>query len=269
MAKLVLGLLMFIPLAIGCGSADDHHKTDAAAPAALKVFAAASLINAVEDVATAYTDATGIAVTPSFAPSSMLARQLVAGTQADLFLSANERWMRYVLDEGIAEPAAACTLLTNRLAVIAPADKPFELTVTPGTQAAKTLPEHLALGNPDHVPAGIYAREALENLGWWDTVADRVVAAPDVRIALSFVEVGEAGAGIVYLSDALSSERVVTVAIIPETYHTPVLYYGAVLKEAAAGADAFMAFLHGPEADAIFARHGFGRPGIPTAEPGA
>jgi len=226
------------------------------------VFAAASLTNALEEVDADYTKQSGVAIKESFASSSTLARQIEAGAPAQLFISADTKWMDYLAGKGLI--AAQATLLGNALALIAPSDAPFgPRSVGPGFDWTKLLgPDgRLAVGDPDHVPAGIYAKEALQHLGVWDELEPRLARAEDVRGALALVERADAPLGIVYVTDARVSTKVKIVGVFPPASHSPIVYPAAMVK----GSDTpavqnYFRYLQGKQARAVFARFGFAAP---------
>lgn len=247
-------LAAMVALALG-GSAPPA----AAAPAPLTVFAAASLTDAMQAVGKAYTARTGTPVRFSFASSSLLAKQIEAGAKADLFVSADLQWMDQVQKAGLVDPATRRTLLRGALVLIAPADAHPNIRIAPGASLLTVLGPsgRLAIGDPDYVPAGIYAKAALTKLDMWSAVRGRLARADNVRVALSYVARHEAPLGIVYETDARAEPGVRIVGVFPETSHPPIDYPAAVLRGAAPGAGAFSQYLDGSEAKAIFRRFGF------------
>lgn len=230
-----------------------------AAAEPVTIFAAASTADAVEAIGESFTDRTGTEVVPVFAASSTLARQIAAGAPADVYLSANERWMDHLAEQGRLEPGTRMELLANRLALIAPAGS----SMKPGDIRELDLvallgDRRLAVGDPAHVPAGMYAQQALEHLGLWDEVRPRLASGASVRHALAFVARGEAPLGIVYSSDAETFDSVETVALFPEDSHAPIVYPAAILAgHARPEVVAFFDFMRSPEAAALFRRYGF------------
>ena len=222
--------------------------------AALTVFAAASLKDALDAVAASYSDATGADIRVSYAGSSALARQIAAGAPADVFVSASEDWMDAVADRLV--PGSRVDLLTNRLVLVGPVDAPAaDLADALGGDG------RVAMAFVDAVPAGIYGQAALEHLGLWDAVRPRVVEADSVRAALALVAVGAAPLGIVYATDAEAERQVAIVALIPEDSHPPILYPAAAIAGGDEdGAADFLAFLGGDRARALFRAAGFGQP---------
>ena len=237
-----------------------------AAPAAARsepptVFAAASLADAMEAAGKAYEEKTGNEIRFSFASSSTLARQIEAGAPAAIFASANETWMDYLGERDLIEAGTRISPISNALVLVAPADSELtEFTVTGDTDLAALLgPDgRLSVGDPDHVPAGIYARQSLQSLGQWETLEPRLARADDVRAALALVSRGEAPLGIVYSTDARISDEVKIVGRLPAESHTPITYPFAIVKGAGSEETrALFDFLTGEEALAIYAGFGF------------
>jgi molybdate transport system substrate-binding protein len=229
------------------------------AQAPLTVFAAASLTDALQEIAARYQAAGHGGIVTSFASSSDLARQIEQGAPADLFISADEQWADYLDQRGLLDKASRITLLRNDLVLVAAADNRVELAIAPHFPLAAALRgERLAVGDPDHVPAGIYAKDALRSLGVWDEVEPKLARAASVRAALLFVERGECPFGIVYLTDALADPKLRLVGRFPPNSHPPILYPAALVagRKSAEGV-AFLHYLQSPDAAAIFRRHGF------------
>jgi molybdate transport system substrate-binding protein len=229
---------------------------DAAKPA-ITVFAAASLTNALQDLGDRFTKETSIPVRLSFAASSALARQIENGAPADVFFSADLEWMDYLQARNLIQPSTRHDVLGNRLVLIAPLDSKIKLSIEPHFALVAALGKgRLATGDPDAVPVGRYAREALTTLGVWNEVVDRLVRADSVRSALAFVDRGEAPLGIVYETDALIDKQVRVVDVFPDNSHLPIVYPIALTRGAQADAGRFIAYLRGP-AGAAFKAYGF------------
>jgi molybdate transport system substrate-binding protein len=225
------------------------------------VFAAASLQNVLSEVRKGWTAKTGREVRFSFAASSAIARQIEQGAPADIFISADEAWMDYLARKNLVAPATRTNLLTNRLALIAPAASKARLAVTRGFPLARALGDgRLAMAAPE-VPAGKYGEAALTSLGVWNAVRARTARGENVRTALQFVARGEAPFGIVYDTDARVEPKVRIVGLFPTGSHPPILYPAALVVGGQADAAPFLVYLRGPEAGAVFARYGFTRPG--------
>ncbi len=250
-----LAALLLAIVAVLCAPA-------AVAAGKITVYAAASLTNALQDIDAAYTRQTGTAVAESFASSSTLARQIEAGAPAQIFISADTKWMDYLAGKNLVATQAA--LLGNALALIAPADAPVSPRgIDSGFDWQKLLGANgrLAVGDPDHVPAGVYAKEALQHLDAWKMLAPRLARAEDVRGALTLVERGDAPLGIVYVTDARVSAKVKIIGVFPPSSRTPIVYPAAIVK----GADTppvenYYGFLRGAQARAIFVHYGFATP---------
>ncbi len=231
----------------------------ASEPPRVIVFAAASMADAVLSLAARYNERGDVEVVPAFAASSVLARQIENGAPADIYISANRRWMDYLDERKLIDAKSRCDLVSNRLVLIAPKDSALSLRVAPGFALADALgADRLAIGDPDHVPAGLYARQALESLGVWAQVEKRLVRTADVRAALAMVARGETAAGVVYATDAALSERVRIVDTFPPASHAPIVYPVARVAGAdGAAATAFFAYLVSAEGRALFERFGF------------
>jgi molybdate transport system substrate-binding protein len=227
----------------------------------LLVFAAASLSNVLDEIGTSYTQQTGQPVKFSYAASSALARQLEAGSRADVFFSADLEWMDYVQARDLIDRSTRRNVLGNRLVLVAPADNKVELKIAPAFALAAALGNgRLATGDPDIVPVGKYARSALTSLGVWNDVADRLVRADNVRSALAFIARGETPLGIVYETDAKVEKRVRIVDFFPADSHPPIVYPIAVTAEARPAARQFVEFLQSAAAQEAFKKYGFQEP---------
>lgn len=230
-----------------------------AADQRVTVFAAASLKNALDDVATHYKTATGNQATVSYAASSALAKQIVAGAPADVFVSADLDWMAYLQEKKALKPGTQKNLFGNTLVLIAPKSSTVELNLAPNAPLADAIGDgRLAVGETSSVPAGKYAKAALEHLAIWESVKDKLAQVENVRAALALVARGEAPFGIVYATDATSDPNVRIVATFPEGTHPPIIYPVAATATASdAAATGFIDYLASPEAGAIVAKYGF------------
>ena len=223
------------------------------------VFAAASLKNALDDASAAWTRETGRRVVISYAASNALAKQIEAGAPADLFFSADLDWMDYAASKGLVRPESRVNLLGNALVLIAPKGSALQVSPQPGLDLAAVLgSDRLAMGHVDAVPAGKYGRAALETLGAWNGVRDRIAQTDNVRAALILVSRGEAPLGIVYRTDAASDPNVRIVATFPEGSHPPIVYPVALTAESShPDAASLLAFLRSDKAKATFEKQGF------------
>ena len=226
-----------------------------AAPEVL-VFAAASLKTALDDVARSWQAKTGTKPTLSYAATSTLARQILRGAPADIFVSANRDWMDALEEDGLIRRETRRDLLGNRLVLVGHGRNRPSMKI--GDLPDRLGNGRLAMALTDAVPAGMYGRQALRALGIWDRVAGRVVQADNVRAALAFVARGEAPFGIVYATDAAASDGVSAVAAFPASSHWPIVYPAALTAGRANGkAESFYAHLFSDEARPLFERQGF------------
>ncbi len=224
----------------------------------ITVFAAASLTNVLQELGDAFTKDSSIPVRFSFAASSTLARQIENGSPADIFFSADLEWMDYLQTRRLIQPASRHDVLGNELVLIAPADSSVTLKIGPHFPLAMTLGKgRLATGDPDSVPVGRYAMEALTNLGVWNEVSGRLVRADSVRSALAFVDRGEAMLGIVYATDALVDKNVRVVGVFPADSHKAIIYPIALTSVAKSDASRFLMFIRGPAGEIAFKHYGF------------
>jgi len=220
----------------------------------LRVLVAASTKDAAEEVTQAFAKDENIPVTVSADDSSRLATQIVNGAPAHLFLSANEKWADLVRDKGFATESRA--LLGNTLIIVVPKGNPAGVRTPEDLVGPKV--KRIALGGPT-VPAGIYARQALKSVGLWERAEPRCVSGENVRVALAYVERGEADAGIVYATDARVTAQVEQAYPFAESTHDPIRYPLVLLKAVGDNAQArrLYDFLSSRSAGDIFKKHGF------------
>ncbi len=244
MRRFLLGLgLLYLSLGSVQGPAAEAQQPK------ILVFAAASLTDALQEVAAAYERTSTATIQLSFGASSVLARQIEAGARADVFFSADTDWMDYLQSRDLIQSATRQNVLSNRLVLIAPAQSQISLRIEPHFPLAAAIDKgRLATGDPDSVPVGRYARAALTSLGVWDAVADRLARAENVRAAMMYVAHGDAPLGIVYASDALIDKNVRTVDVFPADTHPPIVYPIALTKAAQREASAFVAYVARPKA---------------------
>lgn len=255
-----------VAMCLGC---KDSHAQAGDAVEALSVFAAASTTPVMTELAELYRQQTGVELKLNFASSGTLARQIEAGAPADVFISANPKWMDYLQSVAIVRNASRVDLLANRLVLIAPKGQAPAVEASPDFNLAAAFEGRLAVGDPAHVPAGAYAMEALGSLGWRAGLEQRLAPTADVRAALRMVGRGETALGIVYATDAASSTGVDVVAVFPETAHRPIRYPAAVTTRARPGSDALLKWLAGEHAGAVCKRYGFSalRPDVTASPP--
>ncbi len=248
--RLFVTFLVLYHFSLSAGGVQDQGK-------GITLYIAASTTDVISDAAVLYQEKTGVSVQINPASSGTLANQIEQGAPADVYISASRKWMDYVETLGAAEDVSS--LVRNRLVLIAPSDSPDGSFILDGNSSFPSSFEgYLSMGDPEHVPAGKYAREALTYFGWFGELEPRMLPAADVRAALSVVELGEAERGIVYETDAEKSGRVRILGAFPEESHTPVEYFCALLSDAGEEAGAFYEFLlHDQDVKDLFTRYGF------------
>ncbi|MBS0246481.1 MAG: molybdate ABC transporter substrate-binding protein [Proteobacteria bacterium] len=247
--SLVVGLLAFAAAA----------PQPAQAQETLTVFAAASMKNALDDTNVAFTQATGIKVTASYAASSALAKQIESGAPADVFISADLKWMDYLAGKKLIKADSRTNLLGNKLVLIAGKDsKIADVKIGPGFDIAKLAGNgRIAVADVKAVPAGLYAKAALEKLGVWTAAEPKLAQAENVRATLAFVARGETPIGIVYETDAKIEPKVKIVGTFPDGSYPPVTYPIAATANAKTDTAKYLTFLRGAAAKAIFEKYGF------------
>ncbi len=248
-------LLALVVLGLGLS----HAAPASAQDKTITVFAAASMKNALDDVNAAFLKATGTKVVTSYAASSALARQIEQGAPADIFASADLDWMDYAAQKKVIKDDTRVNLLGNRLVLIAPKDSKVDtVAIGPGFDLAKLIGDgRIATGEVTSVPVGKYAKGALEKLGIWASVEKRFAMADNVRAALALVARNEAVLGIVYETDAKVEPGVKIVGTFPADSHPAIVYPVAATATAKPEAAAYLAFLRGGIAKAVFEQYGF------------
>ncbi|MDF0578141.1 molybdate ABC transporter substrate-binding protein [Bradyrhizobium yuanmingense] len=236
----------------------------AVAPAAaedktITVFAAASMKNALDEIDAAYTARTGVKFSVSYAASSVLAKQIEQGAPADVFVSADTDWMDYAIAKKTINEPSRVNLLGNSIVLIAPKDSRIDsVTIAPGFDLAKLAGDgRIATGDVKSVPAGKYAKAALEKLGAWQAAEPKFAMAESVRAALTLVARGEAVLGIVYSTDAKVEPGVKIVGTFPPDSHPAIIYPVAATSTAKPEANDYLAFLRSAAAKAILEKYGF------------
>ncbi len=219
------------------------------------MFAAASLTEALGEIAGAYEKKNGEKIVLNLGASSLLARQIEQGAPADLFLSADEAKMNALVARGRIVAASRVSVLSNTLVVVVPKDS--RIAIASAAQLAKL--QSIALAEPSSVPAGVYAKAWLVRQKVWDRIAAKVIPTENVRAALAAVEAGNVDAAVVYRTDALLSKKVRVAYVVPRNDAPPISYPFAIVKDAENRKEAarFLAYLRSPAARAVFARYGF------------
>ncbi len=246
-------------LAAAIGSATMMTAPSAMAADNLTVFAAASLKNALDAINTACEADVGEKATISYAASSALAKQIEEGAPADVFMSADLDWMKYLSDKNLIKKDTETQLLGNSIVLIAPADSKAAAEIAPNFDLAALVGDgKLAMANVASVPAGKYGKAALEKLGVWASVEGKVAQAENVRAALALVSTGEAPLGIVYKTDAAADPKVKVVGTFPADSHPPIIYPVAQTAESKDDdTPAFLKCLASDKAKELFEKQGF------------
>jgi molybdate transport system substrate-binding protein len=221
------------------------------------VFAAASTTDCIQSLAKAYEQSSHNHIICNFSNSATLAKQIEEGASADIFLSADQKWMDYLSEHHAIIAESRSDLLGNELAFITPSRLTLSIKAEKGSGNTPAFSGRMAIGEPTSVPAGIYAKQSLIGLDWWDSLSDRLAPAADVRAVLRLVELDEVDLGIVYATDAKASTKIHVSAIIPSAMHDPILYPIALTTSARPNSAAFLAYLHSPEAQLVFTTAGF------------
>jgi molybdate transport system substrate-binding protein len=223
------------------------------------VFAAASLKDGLDAVNKACKADVGEAATISYAASSALAKQIEGGAPADVFISADLDWMKYLSDKKLTKPDTEVKLLGNRIVLVAPKDSKVKTKIEKGFDLARLLGDgKLAMADVKAVPAGKYGKAALESLGAWSSVEGKVAQAENVRAALKLVSTGEAALGIVYATDAHAEKGVKVVGTFPEDSHPPIIYPVAQMADSKdKDTAAFLKCLQSAKAGKLFKAEGF------------
>ncbi|ELA9810983.1 molybdate ABC transporter substrate-binding protein [Vibrio parahaemolyticus] len=224
----------------------------------LKVYAASSMTNAIDEIAQDFKEKYDVTVTPVYGGSSSIARQIINGAPADVFISANTKWMDYLVDEGVIDSDNVTNLVRNSLVLIAPQSSSLAVFNFADAKAWKAAlnGSRLALGNPTSVPAGMYTKESLTTLGVWKEIQTKVAPAKNVRLALALVERGEAPLGVVYKTDAQLTSKVKIVGEFASDMHAAIVYPAAVVNDSTESRQ-FIQYLKSEDAKRVFAHYGF------------
>lgn len=224
----------------------------------ITVFAAASLIDVVEDIGVAYGQQNLGSLLTVYASSAALARQIENGAPADVFLSANVAWITHLIEHDVLDAQSRAPIAANVLVLIAPALSDLEIDLNNGSMLRDALKvKRLVIGNPASVPAGMYAKQALQSLDAYEALIPTLIFANDVRMALAWVARNEVDAGIVYGTDARISSDIRIVGNFSPASYEPIVYWAGVTRTAKPQATTFIRFLRSQIAQDIFTRHGF------------
>ena len=227
----------------------------------VKIYAAASLTNAITDIIKLYQKQNPkIEIIPVFGASGALAKQIEAGASSDVFFSADQDWMKYLVQKQKVQPTQVKPFLLNELVLISPINTKIQFKAVPQFNFAQSFQGHLCTGQMESVPVGKYAKQSLIKLNWLNSLNGRIVGTDDVRSALAFVERGECQAGIAYKTDALISKKVKMVGAFPANSHSPIIYPIALTMQGQQNKDAiqFAQFIKANgQAKQVFFQYGF------------
>lgn len=233
----------------GCGNTQKHPE--------LRVFGAMSLTDALTEIGEQFTTKHGVRVSYNFAASSTLQRQIEKGASADVFISASPQQVTALETHDLLETGSRYDVLSNRLVLVS--HKNSILSVESFERLADDAVSRIAIGQPEIVPAGTYAKEALTHLGLWEKVYPKLVFGTDVRATLAYVSAGNVDVAIVYQTDVTLSKNVKILYEFPVETHSPIVYPAVILKDSNRKqlAQQFMAYLKSASATKIFKIHGF------------
>ncbi|NGQ93935.1 molybdate ABC transporter substrate-binding protein [Brevibacillus sp. SYP-B805] len=258
-------MLALLLSAVGCSSSNNQQAApqqapaqQASSPVELYVLAAASLTDVMKELTPLYESThPDQKLVISYGSSGTLQQQIEQGAPADLFISAATKQMKELVEKGLIDAKNTADLVTNRLVLIIPKDSQAQVHAFADLQ--KPAIEKIAIGQPESVPAGTYAKQSLTNLGIWDALQPKFIFTKDVRQVLTYVETGNVDAGIVYQTDAASSDNVKIAAVADEKTHSPIVYPIGITTNSkhAKEAQTLYSWLQEPEAKAIFTKYGF------------
>ena len=245
-----IALVLVFAVFLGC-------TTDKQKPVELSVFAAISLTDALDEIGAAFSTENGVKVYYNFAASTTLQRQLEKGAPADVFISASPRQLIPLEANGLLETESRRNLLTNRLVLVS--DDGSEISVETLTDLAVPEISRIAIGHPSIVPAGAYAKEALNHFGLWETIHPKLIFGADVRATLAYVTSGNVDVAIVYKTDTTVTHHIKVLYQIPTEAYTPIIYPAVVIKNSTEKqlARKFITYLQSADKSEIFEKHGF------------
>ncbi len=248
-------ILVFIILMVfvSCNIKDKKNQNQ------LTIFCASSLTDVITELIDEFEEGNNVKVKLNVASSGTLARQIEFGASADIFISANKRWVDYLESSNLIKENTIAKCAGNSLVAIAPVDLKVDTFLFDGNNSfPASFDGYLSIGDPGYVPAGAYAKQALVNMGYYDVLNLRLLPAKDVRAALMVVEMGEAERGIVYRTDAIKSTKVDIIGYIPSSMHKPILYYSVILKNHKPGLTTdFYTFIQSKRAKQVWEKYGF------------
>ncbi|MGI8313979.1 molybdate ABC transporter substrate-binding protein [Halobacillus mangrovi] len=250
MIKKTIPILLFVLFLFGCASEPEPKTT-------LTISAAASLTDAIQEIANTYEETHNVTIRMNFAGSGKLAQQIEQGAPVDLYLSANQAWMNKLVNKNLVEPDSRTDLTSNRIVLIGAKGKeqqgPLEELPSWSTD------QQLAIGDPESVPAGTYTKQALQTIQVWGKIQSQLVFSSDVRQVLAYVKSGNVGYGFVYASDAQISEHISILSTLDPKWHKPIIYPAAILStsDQKKEAKSFLSYLLSEPSQKILHNYGF------------
>ena len=254
-------LVIFLFSAAGCGGQAGNEASPPGGISAqtpeINVSAAASLTQALEEIGAAYSKEKDVTIHFNFGGSGALQKQIEEGAPCDVFFSASKANMDALETAGLLAEGSRKDLLGNRLVLIAAAEK--KAVVSGYESLADSAVESVAIGTPETVPAGMYARQALQNLNIWDQIRDKIIYAKDVRQVLEYVDTGNSDCGLVYKTDSLVMKTGIVVMEIPENSHDPIVYPVALMRDSVQKEEVaeFYEYLQSDDSKTVFEKYGF------------
>jgi molybdate transport system substrate-binding protein len=249
--KLYLSIIVLFIFSMSCNNKARQNSS-------IQLFAAAGTTLPSEEICDLFSQQNQIIVNRNFASSGTLARQIYNGAHSDIFISANKQWIDFLNSKNLLEDKSIQKLANNKLVIICPLkNDSLSIEFDETFDILQTVPNKIALGNPEYVPAGKYSKQVLDSLNWYAVVEKKALMAKDVVSVLKYVELGEVDWGIVYYSEALKSKKVRIVAEIPEVLYSPVVFYISLLKESNLSSSELYDFFRDSASLSIFEKYGF------------
>ncbi|HLR67646.1 molybdate ABC transporter substrate-binding protein [Virgibacillus alimentarius] len=262
--KIILFLLLFVVLAIGCSNNSENTETKSNRTESenseemnLTISAAASLTDALDEIKSIYEKENQVKLTFNFGGSGSLAQQIQQGAPADVFISANQDWMDTLEEEEKIIVDTRSDITGNNLVLITGKSSTLDYEKVEDMNDKDV--EQIAIGNPESVPAGKYTEQSLKNMKIWDKLEDSIILAKDVRQVLTYVETGNVDIGFVYESDAETSDKINKLTTVDKDVHDPIIYPGAVIADTEHEQEAkdFLNYMETDQAQEILEKYGF------------
>lgn len=240
-------LLFIIGLFFSCTNKQDEK---------VKLFAAAGTMVPCNEICRVLDENHQIQIERNYAASGSLARQIKAGAEADIYISANKQWIDFLNKNNLIIENSITKIAGNKLVVICPIDKDLEMEFSEQFDIKSTAIKNISIGDPTYVPVGKYSKQVFDSLNWYQQIQDKIILAKDVTSVLHYVELGECDWGIVYYSEALKSKKVKIAYEIPQELYSPIIFYMALTNEKEQSTKSYQ-FFKSTEAKDIFADNGF------------